>query len=273
MAGRPKWYWTRGDGHDQVDLHFDGELGGEANVTRRSRKEVPSEKGWLGLVDPEAIWRCFDGHDDCFALPPLSERRARLLALAIVRATYTPNQLEAHRRAIDIADRFAEGKASQIQLDDAYYWNEPGCHVTYRSAQRCMRWVLRADMVRTQPAVTEHLMREVIGNPFRPVMTLKAATINVLARAMLHAASRYHDWTRKEEEAQILLPEMLGWNDSKPVRLAEHIYETRDFDTMPILGDALEEAGCINQDVLAHCRGPGPHCRGCWLLDALLGKE
>ena len=42
---------------------------------------------------------------------------------------------------------------------------------------------------------------------------------------------------------------------------------------MPILGDALEEAGCADADVLAHCRGNGPHARGCWLVDFLLKKE
>jgi hypothetical protein len=47
----------------------------------------------------------------------------------------------------------------------------------------------------------------------------------------------------------------------------------RALDRLPILADALEEAGCTDADILAHCRGPGPHVRGCWVVDLLLGKE
>jgi len=55
--------------------------------------------------------------------------------------------------------------------------------------------------------------------------------------------------------------------------LARAIYTDRAFDRMPELGEVLESAGCTNADVLAHCREPGPHVRGCWVLDILLGKE
>jgi hypothetical protein len=51
------------------------------------------------------------------------------------------------------------------------------------------------------------------------------------------------------------------------------LYESRDFSAMPILADALQDAGCDCDDVLAHCRGPGPHVRGCWVVDLVLGKE
>jgi hypothetical protein len=61
------------------------------------------------------------------------------------------------------------------------------------------------------------------------------------------------------------------WRPSTAVGLAESMYSTRDFAAMPILADALEEAGCDNSDVLAHCRGPGPHVRGCWVVDLVLG--
>jgi hypothetical protein len=51
------------------------------------------------------------------------------------------------------------------------------------------------------------------------------------------------------------------------------MYDSRDFTDMPVLADALEEAGCTNPDVLSHCRGSETHVRGCWMLDLLLGKE
>jgi hypothetical protein len=80
------------------------------------------------------------------------------------------------------------------------------------------------------------LLRCVFGNPFRPV-----------------AAE----------------PAWLSWNDGVAVRLAHGIYADRAFDRMAILADALEEAGCTNQEILTHLREPGPHVRGCWALDAL----
>ena len=64
-----------------------------------------------------------------------------------------------------------------------------------------------------------------------------------------------------------------SWLTSTVTALAEQMYESRDFSLMPILGDALQDAGCENADILAHCRGEGPHARGCWVVDLLLGKS
>jgi hypothetical protein len=63
------------------------------------------------------------------------------------------------------------------------------------------------------------------------------------------------------------------WRSATAVGLAETMYAARDFAAMPILADALEEAGCDTSDVLAHCRGPGPHVRGCWVVDLVLGRS
>jgi hypothetical protein len=82
------------------------------------------------------------------------------------------------------------------------------------------------------------LVREVFGNPFRPV---------------------------------ILAPSWPTWNGGTAVKLARAIYDERAFDRLPVLADALEEAGCDHADLTAHCCGPGPHVRGCWAVDLLLG--
>lgn len=81
------------------------------------------------------------------------------------------------------------------------------------------------------------LLRDIFGNPFRPV------TVDP------------------------------RWQTETVVALAAGIYAERAFDRMPILADALEEAGCDHADILTHCRGDGPHVRGCWVVDLLLGKE
>jgi hypothetical protein len=56
-------------------------------------------------------------------------------------------------------------------------------------------------------------------------------------------------------------------------QLAQAIYDDRAFDRLPILADALEDAGCDNTEILNHCRQPGVHVRGCWVIDLLLQKE
>jgi hypothetical protein len=68
-------------------------------------------------------------------------------------------------------------------------------------------------------------------------------------------------------------PIWLGWNGGTIPKLAQVIYDERRFADMPLLADALEEAGCADEDILSHCRQPGEHVRGCWVLDILLGKS
>jgi hypothetical protein len=79
--------------------------------------------------------------------------------------------------------------------------------------------------------------RDIFGNPFRPVA---------------------------------FSPE---WRTGTAVSLARTMYESREFSAMPILADALQDAGCDNEDILSHCRGTGPHIRGCWVTDLVLGKQ
>jgi hypothetical protein len=63
------------------------------------------------------------------------------------------------------------------------------------------------------------------------------------------------------------------WRSADAVGIARGIYEDRAFDRLPILADALEDAGCDHKNVLDHCRKPGPHARGCWVVDLVLGRK
>ena len=80
-------------------------------------------------------------------------------------------------------------------------------------------------------------IRELFGNPFRPV---------------------------------VLNPR---WLTSTVIGIAESIDRHAQYHNMPILADALEEAGCDNSDILTHCRADQPHARGCWVLDLLTGRK
>ncbi|WP_143393201.1 hypothetical protein [Fimbriiglobus ruber] len=64
-----------------------------------------------------------------------------------------------------------------------------------------------------------------------------------------------------------------GLRTATAVSLAGHMDESGDFSTMPILADALQDAGCGDEKLLSHCRGPGPHVRSCWVVDLVLGKQ
>jgi len=126
-----------------------------------------------------------------------------------------------------------------------------GSHSAYREGQRAaahaagplryevVEWTdrpVRATARAAEAAWQVRVAGDIFGNPFRPVT-----------------------------------PD-LEWLTSPVVALAQTMYATRDFAPMPVLADALEEAGCDHPDVLAHCRGPGPHVRGCWVVDMVLGK-
>jgi hypothetical protein len=65
----------------------------------------------------------------------------------------------------------------------------------------------------------------------------------------------------------------LAWNDGTVRKMALGIRERGRYGDLPILHDALLDAGCDNEEILDHCRGAGRHFRGCWVLDLLLGKE
>ncbi len=80
------------------------------------------------------------------------------------------------------------------------------------------------------------LIRDIFSNPFRPIAADSA------------------------------------WLTPAVIAIAAAIYAERAFDRLPVLADALEEAGCTNADVLLHCRQPGEHVRGCWVVDLMLGK-
>ena len=66
---------------------------------------------------------------------------------------------------------------------------------------------------------------------------------------------------------------MLDWNDGTVVKLANTIYDDRAFDRLPILADALQDAGCQDADILGHCRHADVHVRGCWVVDLLTGRK
>jgi hypothetical protein len=171
-----------------------------------------------------------------------SKRKLRLLFCGCSRLQ--GRRLRAiQRRVIEIGERYADGLLSEAEFEKARRTTGRG------AAYQALVLTLIDDITNTLLPVFDQeyleprksrnceIARDIFGNPFRPV-TLDPR-----------------------------------WQTSTVVDLAAAIYQERAFDRMPILADALMDAGCDNDDILNHCRGPGPHVRGCWPLDLLLGNE
>lgn len=108
---------------------------------------------------------------------------------------------------------------------------------------------------------------------YRPV-TLDSGEERILWERQLFPLALARDFFGPLPFREICIdPDWLTWNDGTAVDLAHTIYEERRFEDMPVLGDALEEAGCENAEILDHCRSLDIHARGCWVLDLLLGKK
>jgi hypothetical protein len=188
-------------------------------------------------------------------------RKMRLWGCACCRLQWDRLTDERSRKAVEMAERLADGQATRAEADEAerqamaalqtvlehsggivpIYANP--AHGAVLVLER--RWNFYASAGTTAyrgsyvgPAEPPYpdLLRDIFGNPFRSVN--------------FHAA----------------------WRTAAVVALAQTIYDERDFLGMPILGDALEEAGCEDTRILGHCRIPGPHALGCWVVDLILGR-
>ena len=188
-----------------------------------------------------------------------TERKVRLFACACCRLIWPMIDDPSARSAVEEAERFADGFATQDQLAAAYRLAAPVITAANKAALTTSESPFTSsvaidsitaarDAVSFSSADPEsafdvengrqlNLLHCIFGNPFRPV-TLDP-----------------------------------NWKTSTVLALAQGIYDERAFERLPILADALQDAGCDNEEMLAHCRGDGPHARGCWVVDLVLGKQ
>jgi hypothetical protein len=204
-----------------------------------------TEAEWLTGNEPEAMW------EHC-KREVRNARRTRLLAVACCRLVWDSLDLW-YRDVVEVAERYADGQASRADFRRLGYPAIGGppsdVEVVVGQARADDAWIderyfvecfanLYSPMaVGVAFDVVVGLVRDIFGNPFHPV-------------------------TFPSE-----------WRTDTAVTLARQMYESRDFSAMPILADALQDAGCDNEDILNHCRQPGPHVRGCWVVDLVLGME
>jgi hypothetical protein len=227
---------------------------GRFNVERlRFGGIVLTEDTWPTCADPNPML------DEC-----RHARKLRLFACACCRRIWHLLPEKRFRHSVEVAERYADNEATDRKRQTAKeackkargtpLWTAATAAATEASDQDASQ---AASSAASSAAFAEagnaegtawvaarawqaDLLREIFGNPFRPVTIAKS-------------------W--------------LAYNDGAVPKIARSIYDGRDFDQMGILADALEEAGCTNSEILAHCRQRREHIRGCWVLDLLLGVE
>jgi hypothetical protein len=254
------------------------------------------ERDWLTCTDPPKMF------DHLTSIGPLRMRKLRLFAIACARRVeyLLTEEDEVGRQASQVAEQMVDGRvdpATIARLHEQTRWHSTmkGDINTYTPAQCARHNAVQAayhtlqddggpDYRRPSRAGCARLGGDYLGEP----SDLMEAMGNATNAAHMAAGGR-GDWhtsaaIRGECGHQAaLLRDIFGnpfrpvspdpsWRTSDVLALAQGIYEERAFDRMPILADALQEAGCDNTDVLGHCRGPGPHVRGCWVVDLLLGR-
>lgn len=207
------------------------------------------EPHWLASANPDAVVD--------FLADRGSRRRWHLFACACCWRILPLLLDERSRTAVGVAERLADGLASPEEVARAREDAETGSlQVATAGVGRYSHAALAATLALTRPR-----------------------------RSYLYTARATPDTERAERTAQCdLLRDLFGnpfrpyvfdpaWRPPEVAAIARHVYEADAFEELPILGDALEDHGCTHQPMLDHCRGGGPHARGCWVVDAVLGKD
>lgn len=183
-----------------------------------------------------------------------SDRKKRLCICACCRLSERLLSEPAVRDAIGTAEKFADGRIDTPEFvrfrkrleEQAVPTLETHCRLAVERLlagpeelqQLDVFGMLRGERNRNRlDRASNHIFRDIVGSPFRPV------TFDP------------------------------RWRTSDTIGLAQAIYDDRAFERMPILADALMDAGCEDEQIISHCRSKGPHVRGCWVVDLALGKE
>jgi hypothetical protein len=244
---------------------------------RDARGIVMTEAEWLACADPQPMLEFLRGK--------ASDRKLRLFAVACCRRIWHLLTDERSRNAVEVAEQFADGMI--LERD-----RETACSNSLEAATQIAKmkekpnvqlWCdLRAARAATL-TVQEDAWRAAITAPDQAARAEAiwkygddndwSRILALLQNLRIPQAQLLHDIFDNPFRPVCLNPSWMAWNDGIIRTLAQKIYNDRSFDQMPLLADDLEKAGCDNQEILGHCRGLGPHVRGCGVVDLVLGKE
>lgn len=209
-----------------------------------------TEQEWLTSEDPDHLLKWLQRSKRFRPAP----RKLGLFACACARRLGARVTDAFTMNGLNLAERMAEGIATEKECR-AFHRRRDSQHGKYvhiavwavrvlenenwtshETSARSVAGYVACELGTGEPELQSQLLRDVIGNPYRPVMCDAI------------------------------------WRSATVVAIAQAICDQQSFSNLPILADALEDAGCDNSEILAHLRGPGPHVRGCWAVDLLLGK-
>jgi hypothetical protein len=236
----------------------------------KPKKPKITEEEWLAAEEPALMLRFLQAHGKA------SVRKLRLFAVECCRHVWHVFEDQRSRVAVEVAERYADGLANLEEL---------------AAAQAAV--IQRRFGYMSRP---ENLL---VGEAYLVPDRLAELAIAVAQEAVGLFAT--YLWYHPQEpdcrdaflsgqkqapfEQAVIVRDIFGnpfqlpasfdpaLRTPKVVRLAQEIYDTRSFDRLPVLADALAEAGCNDADLLGHLRGSGPHVCGCWALDVILSKE
>jgi hypothetical protein len=191
----------------------------------------------------------------------VSPRKLRLFMCACCRHMWSGIAQEAHRRAVEVGEQFADGEVSDEVRAAAYQRGELTIGAGHHCCNACVAVPLLVKRVR-------HHAHSAAGPQYK--LGSREERVEVTRRNQLHNHLLLRDVFADTFQPVSFSP---SWRTDDAVALARQMYDSRDFGAMPILADALQDAGCDSEEVLSHCRGPGPHVRGCWVIDLVLGRS
>jgi hypothetical protein len=217
----------------------------------------------------------------------LSRRPVLLFTAACLRRVWDLLDQRAHQFAVEVTEQYADGLVSRRDLLET--WSQAEAETDEGI------WVM--DGWWCDEEQWAEFGAEGSGAILKAAEAALAAPAWTAARAAFHARSLVawdagatareskvleesltqfallHDLTYQHPQVSRPNPEWLWGNGATVHRLARTIYAERRFGWFPLLADALEDAGCVDEQILGHLRGPGPHARGCWCLDILVNKS
>jgi hypothetical protein len=233
-----------------------------------------TEAEWLACADP---WQLLDHLQRAKARP--SVRKLRLFACACDRQVWDLLS-EERRRLAEAIERRADGEPSSARPVDRPAPDGDVATPTDVYEARVVEAFGPEALTQLRP-FAEPPTRNERAVAFRAAVRA-AEDATLVARVPAAGRGRRERVARQRQAA--LVRDIFGnpfrpvafdprWRTSDVVELARSIYQDRAFDRLPILADALLDAGCADDAVLGHCRADGPHARGCWVLDAALGRQ
>lgn len=215
-----------------------------------------TEMDWQTLTEPRQL---------LLGLPTtVSVRKQRLFALGCCQRVASKLTHRLSQQALVLMERCAEGLSSDEDLRGIIRGLTDEYNARLSSAERDWNAVDSADLDAAYSLVIGTFP---IGAAYNALRTAAdQAKERVAQRHLIHCVfgNPFHPVTIDSS--------WLTWNDGTVPKLAQTIYDERAFENLPILADALEDAGCTNKDILDHCRAIGPHARGCWVVDLILAR-